>query len=141
VADNTLVVTGAQAVSSMIEPLGPKTSVRDVTITGNRFHNAFLAMRGDVADAKIHDNIFSDIAGPWSVFATYPHWGGAGEAIEFSRNVIVNPQSRPPEVGVIRMESAHSAVTDNVVIGSSYKAGKIYHGPFSVHEEGNIFRD
>lgn len=139
-SDNTLVTTGTKAVPSMIEPLGPNTSVRDVIIAGNRFHNAYLVLRGNVVDAKVRENIFSDVAGPWSVFATYPHWGGTGDAIEFSRNVILNPQTRPPEIGVIRMEADQSAVTDNVVIGSGYKTGKTYHGAFSGEDRGNIFR-
>lgn len=138
---NTLVVTGAQAVASMIEPLGPGTLVRDITITENRLHNAFLVLRGNVADAKINDNIIADVAGGASAFATYPHWGAAGDKVDFSRNVIINPQTDQPEVGVIRMEAAHSAVADNVVIGSAYKSGKIYRGTFSGKDERNIFRN
>lgn len=140
-SDNTLVVTGAQAVGSMIEPLGTGTSVRDVTIVGNRLHNAFLVLRGNVAGARVDDNIIADVAGGASAFATYSHWGARGNSIEFSRNTIIDPQTHRPELGVIRMEADRSTVTGNVVIGSAYSTGKIYRGSFSGEDKDNIFRN
>lgn len=82
-SQNTLVVTGMQAVGILIEPLGPGTAVVDVSIHENRIHNSYLVLRGDVRKANITDNIITYVSGGASAFETYPHWGES-ETLLFS---------------------------------------------------------
>jgi hypothetical protein len=134
---NTFVATGSKAVPIQIEPLGPQTSVRGVAVTDNKLRNVFLVLRGDVRDATIRGNTITDVEGGDSVFETYPFHGATPESIKFSNNVIVEPHTRPGEMGVVRMEAKYSEVTGNSIAGSKYHSTAIYHGKFSGVEQTN----
>jgi hypothetical protein len=134
---NTFEATGSKAIPIQIEPLGPQASVRGVAVSDNKLRNVFLVLRGDVKDATIRGNTISDVEGGDSVFETYPFRGGTPESIKFSDNVIVEPHTRPGEMGVVRMEAKNSEVTGNSITGSKYHSSAIYHGSFGGIEKTN----
>ncbi len=136
---NTLVATGPSAVGNMIEPLSPKNTVRDVTIEGNRLHNAFLVLRGDVRSATVSGNIISDVAGGASAIETYPHWGGTAQGVRFVGNTIIAAETIGSELGVLRGEANDATIENNLIVGGAYRAAPIYQGRFARHEGGNVF--
>jgi hypothetical protein len=134
---NTLVGTGPKAVPIQIEPLGPGTSVRSVSITDNKLRNAYLVLRGNVSGATVSGNTIANVAGGPSAFESYPLYGGTGNSITFTNNVIVDPETKRSEISVIRMEAENSVVTHNSITGSRYQAGPIFHGRFKDTEQAN----
>jgi hypothetical protein len=129
-SDNTLVVTGTHAAPVQIEPLGPGTIVRDVSVIGNKLQNVYLVLRGDVRRASIADNRIANVAGGVSAFETYPHYGRTADSIIFSNNLIIEPQTVRSEVAVIRIEALHSIMRGNTIIGSHFDSGGFYHGKY-----------
>jgi hypothetical protein len=136
-SDNTLTVTGPNAVPVQIEPLGVQTSVRDVAVSGNKLRNVYLVLRGDVRRATIRDNTITDVEGGAPAFEAYPLHGGTPDTVNFSDNVIVDPHTQSDQFGVVRLEALNSLATGNSITGRNYHSAAIYHGDFSVLERSN----
>jgi hypothetical protein len=127
---NTLVATGPVAVPIQIEPLGPHTAVQDVSVTDNHLKNVYLVMRGNVRSARVASNTISDLRGGASAIETYAHYGATANAITISDNVITNVPTIASELGVIRLEAAHSMASGNTIQGVPHAAPDLYRGAF-----------
>jgi len=134
---NKFVTTGPSATAILIAPLGPGTAVRDVLVANNMLVNTCLVVRGDIKGAVISGNTLTDIAGGGSAYTSYPFNGGMPDSIICSNNRIVNPQTKPFEVGVLRMQAQNSYVIGNSITGSNYTAAALDHGAFNVTQVGN----
>jgi hypothetical protein len=134
---NTLIVSGPNAVPVQIEPLGPRTSVRSVVVTGNTLRNVYFVFRGDVQGATVKGNSIADVAGGAPAFESYPLYGGTPNSIKFTGNEIVEPQTQAVQMGVVRMEAKNYVVTDNSITGAKYLSAAIYHGSFAGIEHSN----
>ncbi|RXH06469.1 glycosyl hydrolase family 28-related protein [Bradyrhizobium guangzhouense] len=130
-SNNTLVATGPKAVPVQIEPLGPGTAVRDVSVAGNELHNSYLVLRGNVREASVTGNRIISVSGGVPAFLTYPRYGEVAISITFSNNWILDPQTRDKELGVIRMEAQNATITGNTIIGSQFQSPGVYVGKYS----------
>ena len=111
--------TDTPATPVQIEPLrNDGTKVRNVTVTGCVFKNCSLQMRGDIANAIVTGNTFSDTLGGGSVFNCYPFVGGTPENVWFLNNQINNPTTSSG-FGVIRHEGTTGGVVGNGIYGFS----------------------
>lgn len=116
---NIFVSTDTVSTPIQIEPLrADSTKVRNVTFTGNTLVNCSLQMRGDIANAVVTGNSFSDTAGGGSVFNCYTFVGGTPLGVKFDGNAIANPTTSSG-FGVIRHEGTTGSVIGNVVTGFS----------------------
>lgn len=134
---NILAVTGLVAVPIQIEPLGPHTKVKDVSVTGNKLFNVFLVMRGDVSRADIRDNTFDHVAGGESAFESYPWHGATAKEIVFAHNKIIDPQTKKSNVAVLRMEAEGSSVIGNIISGRDFDALVLQHNDPKGNNRGN----
>ncbi len=134
---NTLVGTGPKAVPIQLEPLGPATSVRDLTVSGNTLRNVYLVLRGDVGGAVIRNNNFEHVAGGPPAIDAYPWKGGTGHGIIFANNKIVDPETKPGRVAVLHVEADGFVITGNTITGSHYQAKTVGHGQFNGTEQAN----
>lgn len=136
--DNTLIVTGPKAAPVQIEPLGPGSAVRDVTVTGNKLHNVYLVLRGDVQGAVIRNNVLSTIRGGPSAFETYPWQGQIAHRLSFTANTVVGAETQPSEVAVVRMDSAESEISGNTFVGGQSRVQPFYGRPNEVALRQNL---
>lgn len=120
----------------LISPIGEKTSVADVSVSNNNFHNLSILIRGNAQSIDIHGNIFSDVLGDSSAIGCYPDASGSPDAIKIIKNNISNATTAANSLAVIRVEARNAAVARNIVTGSAHYAG-IYAGS-GVALSGNV---
>lgn len=114
---NHLISTDATQDPCQIEPLSANsTYVEQVVITGNRFQNVSLTLRGDIRSAIVSGNSFSDNLGGGSVITVGDIFSGSPGVVNIVGNVIRNPTTSTG-FGVIRHNGAEGAVVGNGITG------------------------
>lgn len=136
-SNNVLVSTENPSTPCQIEPLAPGSIVRNVTISGNVFKGSYLAIRGDIRGASVVGNTFSDLLGDVEAVISYLNWSGTPSAITVSDNVIRDPVTASPNLGVIRVECDSGIIADNQIMGTAYSVAAIYRGTTNCQIWGN----
>ena len=135
---NTLVGLKASGTASQVEPLRSGAYMTGATITGNYLSNCYFAVRGDVRASVVANNTIVDLGGTAEAITNYVFNGGTASGLVIANNVIRNPSTATPNLGVIRAESASASILGNTILGTGYTTTAIYRGASSVgYASGN----
>lgn len=125
---NELVSAQATARSTQVEPLRAGAYMIGATITNNVFRNCSLVIRGDVRSVTVSGNTFVDLLGTAEAITNYVFNGGTGSGITITGNVIRNPRTAAPNLGVIRTETVSANIVGNAITGTLNSVDGIYRG-------------
>lgn len=125
---NTLIGLKAAGTPVQVEPLRSGAYMTGATITGNYLQNCYLVLRGDVRASVVSGNTIVDLGGTAEAITNYVFNGGSASGLVISGNVIRNPSTTTPNVGVIRTESATASILDNMILGTGYTTTAVYRG-------------
>jgi hypothetical protein len=144
VSGNTLVSHKPSTTPCQIEPLGTSgTFVRNVTITGNTFKNAWLVCRGDVDGLVIANNTFSDFAtgSPAIMVQTDIDHPGTPGTVLIANNTIRDAITTSGNLGVIVAQTNKGIVIGNSILGTDYDSTAIYRGATACQVMANYIED
>lgn len=125
---NTLVSTRTNSIPCQIEPLRAGAYATNISITGNTLNNCTLVLRGDMRAATVAQNAIINTAGAAEPITNYQRFGAQASGLIITGNVILNPATASPNLGVIRAESPTANIVGNVIVGTGYSVSGIYRG-------------
>jgi hypothetical protein len=109
-----------------IEPLIAGNTTKNTKIIGNTFKNAWVVMRGNVHNAIIANNTFSDfIHTNAAIYCSVRATVQAPEGLVIAGNTIRNPLTVAPSEGVIVARSPSAVVMGNTIHGTGYSVPPI----------------
>jgi hypothetical protein len=137
-AGNTLVSHEPSTTPCQIEPLRTGATVRGVTVTGNTFVNVSLFLRGDTGSVEVGQNIFYGFQSASEIISGHTNLGGTPSGVQITNNIIRDPITAAPNLGVVRMESDTAEMSHNFIMGTAYTAAAFYRGSTAAQRFGNF---
>lgn len=119
--------------------LAPNCHVKNVVISNNKLSNVMIRGVGDCENVVIANNVCVGQTSNTAAIAVLGDGTGTPANTTVSGNIIVNPNTAPGDLAVIRIWSTGYVIANNTISGNTYTANNIDTSTFVGVLVGNNF--